>query len=148
MKKFIVIILFCLVGCTKEEKSELIEIKINNEANVDLQIKFYDQSDALLDTIFIESQSIYECSYLSENGYFQSIRLCSRQDFFANFGKVEFIFANNKGYQCTLSTNNLCFSDSRNDFLNSDASDFIEISKNVYSFVLTQQDFNSAFDLP
>ena len=64
------------------------------------------------------------------------------------FGKVDsivFKFENGKGYICTGEpSDEICF-ENRNAF---DKEGFIDLNKNRYEFVITQEDFENAHNLP
>jgi hypothetical protein len=68
----------------------------------------------------------------------------------SSFGGIDSLvvkFSNGKGYICAFSPigRELCFA---NRFPLNDDSSFVNLGNNVFEFIITQQDFDNALELP
>ncbi|MGV6827853.1 MAG: hypothetical protein ACWA45_00490 [Flavobacteriales bacterium] len=69
--------------------------------------------------------------------------------FSCDYDSLVFKFDNDKGYICSLRSNdnsNICFN-SKNPYIFNDE-DFISLGNNTFEFIVTQEDYENAYDLP
>lgn len=130
------VVLMLLFSCTdtNDEVAQSFSIQIKNESSNPLIFEGWRNSEIIIDETIL-------------NNSFHSITY-NRVNFSGLFGNVDSLaikFENNKGYLCTGElTDNLCFQNK--DGFNVD--DFISLGNNNYEFVITQDDFDNANDLP
>ncbi len=135
---FIAFALF--VSCTdRGERDEFnYNVSINNSTTVSLVIEGYaPNNDLIINNLIINSNATgADCNYQAElfSGYICGV------------DSLIFKFPNGKGYICDLrqSGNNLCFP---NKFIFSEEG-FTELTNKNYQFVITEEDYNNAYDLP
>lgn len=143
MKKYIYIyILFILfASCTdRSERDEVnFNVKINNTSSEYLIIEGYaPNNDLVINNVVISSNSIgAECNYRAEifSGY-----ICGADS-------IVFKFPNGKGYICDLrqSGNIFCFPN-KTPFGNE--ASFVNLDNRNYQFLITEDDYINAYDLP
>ncbi len=145
MKNYIRILLvsILLTNCTSEEEEFNYTVLISNMSNVVLNIKGYnsalDQLKYDFDLASMTSGGNVNYSSPSFGGY------VSVAD------SLVFIFPNSKGYICVVrnaensnTANQFCFSD-KSPF---DPGNFQDLGNNTFEFIITQDDFDNANDLP
>ena len=142
--KYLIVLLAILIGsCSTEEDLELFEIYFQNDTNQTLDIRLYDGVDSLDFSnqtgqfTILPSEKTKVCEY--QNEQFIGYNFCS--------GQIVFEFPNGKGHFCHGSINNSrCFdNDTRYIFNSRDA--FIS-NGTEYTFHITQEDFENAYELP
>ena len=143
MKNLIVLLIILLTfnACTKEDKVKRYEFTIINNSGENLTLSLLNQGTAVF-TTDIMSTSSYFCSYTAEVNTL--ISECLQE----GIDGIEIIFGNGTGYLCymtNMSDNSLCFSGSKNPF-NNDS--YITVGNNQYEFIITEEDFNNAHELP
>jgi len=139
MKKILILIGILLFSCTDEPDLNTFNVSILNNSNDELNIEYYLEGNLISNINLSTNQRGLECSYNDENfrGLF-SIQ--------CNIDSLIIKFSNNKGYIVNDEGNgNLNFSNNRNPFLPNGGFD---INNNNYSFLITQEDFDNAHDVP
>ncbi len=135
-----------LLACTKEEKVFNIEQIVENRTTSNLLITYIDGSGVDVNSVLIEAGSSYTCNFRTEVKI-PSLYGCSNIDI-SSIKEIEFRFDNGKGYRCTsFEGNSLCISGQSSGRLRIEEEHF-ELRNGKYYFVITQQDFDNAFDLP
>ena len=134
------LLLFFITSCTDTEERDEINfvVNINNNTNQQLSVRGYNSQNVLEFDYTISSMSNgAEINYSAETfgGYINGS------------DSIIFSYPNSKGYICDLrqNGNNLCF---QNKNIFGDQSDFNNITNNTFEFVITQDDFDNAYDLP
>lgn len=142
MKHIIIIITFTslLLSCTSEPKEHLFKTNIKNLSSVAVTITGYDSNNSLMINETINpNETKLNCEGLSE--FFQGY-LCGGDS-------LVFRFPNGKGYICSYRiTNNqpeLCFPN-KTPFGNDPS--FVNLGSRNYQFLITEDDYINAFDLP
>ncbi len=136
-RTFFIFLTLIFASCSGPEPDEFeYSVEILNESNSQLVLEIYDARSLLIDEFFISpNQRGNEFSYIDEN--------------FSGFvgDSVIFKFSNSRGYICTFlrDSEGLCFL-SKQIFGNDDS--FIDSGNNSFMFVISQEDFDNAFDLP
>ncbi|GGW75660.1 hypothetical protein DFQ11_1313 [Winogradskyella epiphytica] len=126
-------------SCTDEPDLNNYNLEIQNNSNENLNIKAYFEGNLISNVNLSTNQSGLECSYNDEN--FRG--LFSNQ---CNIDSLIIRFSNDKGYIVNdEGSGTLNFSNDRNPFLPNGGFD---INNNNYSFLITQEDFDNAHDLP
>lgn len=145
MKTYIyfIIVFILFISCTdRGERDEVnFNVSINNTSSMSVIIEGYaPNNDLVINSIIINPNSNgAECSYRSEifDGY-----ICGADS-------LVFKFSNGKGYICAgRITNNqpeLCFPN-KSPF--GDDPSFVNLGNRNYQFIITEEDFTNAFDLP
>jgi hypothetical protein len=145
MKKIftgIVVLVFCLSCTDRGERDDFkFDVSINNTSSESLTLLGYaPNNDLVINNVILNPNSIgAECSYNAEmfSGYICGV------------DSLIFKFSNGKGYICSYRiTNNqpeLCFPNKTP--FGSDPS-FLKINKNTFQFLITEEDFVNAYDLP
>lgn len=145
MKYFIKILLISILitNCTAEEDETNYVASINNSSNVTLNIKGYNNALNQLEYNF----DLGSMNNGGEVNYSSS----SFAGYVSGADSLVFTFPNNKGYICVVRTaenantaNQLCFSN-KSPF---DSTSFQDLGNNTFEFVITQDDFDNANDLP
>ncbi|HBS12777.1 MAG TPA: hypothetical protein DEO36_09590 [Flavobacteriaceae bacterium] len=140
MKKIILICvsLLLLNNCTDEADEHTYITRFKNVSSTTIEIKGYDSRDNLVfDETILTNNTSSDCTRSAES--FLGIS--------CNIVSVEIKFNNNKGYVCgKLNTNGLCFLNEKSP-LGNDPS-FVNLANYTYEFVITQEDFENAYDLP
>ncbi|MEX0597940.1 MAG: hypothetical protein WD512_15735 [Candidatus Paceibacterota bacterium] len=142
MKHFIILvsITIFLSSCTSEPKEYNFKASIKNESSVLVTITGYDSANNLkINEIINPNETKLNCEGLSE--FFQGY-ICGGDS-------LIFKFPNGKGYICAgRITNNqpeLCFPN-KTPFGNDPS--FVDLGNRNYQFIITEEDYNNAFDLP
>jgi hypothetical protein len=145
MKYFIKILLLSilLTNCTSEEEEFNYTASITNMSNTALNIKGYNSALNQLEYDFDLDSMISggEVNYSSP----------SFGGYVSGADSLVFTFPNNKGYLCVVRTaensntaNQFCFSN-KSPF---DSTSFEDLGNNSFEFIITQDDFDNANDLP
>ena len=142
---FYLLILVNLLACSIEEEVEHFQIFFENQSDYELEVILYDGVDSLdfsneIDQFRLNSdQRVKVCDY--SNSQFIGYTFCS--------GQIIFRFPDEKGHFCYGGGNNgRCFDNDptgRYLFVSTDA--FIQ-DGNEYTFVITQDDYVNAYDIP
>ena len=142
MRKLLYILLvgIFIYSCTSEPDVRTYTTRIRNSSNSILNIKGHDTQDNLVYNELVGlGGSSTNCVTSSESFLGLS---CSIDSLIVKFD-------NNRGYICAVRiTNNqpeLCFSN-KTPFGNDPS--FLDLGNNTYEFVITQEDFENAYDLP
>ena len=139
--KFLILFLF-LLNCTSEPDFFDFTAILTNESGSELTVYFYDNEN-LVSTVTLNNSESTTCSYSAES--FDEFRKC---DDIPRINAITMVFSNGKGYSCDLSPSSeqiLCFGDAKNPLL---PGDFNELGNRQYEFVITEEDFINAHDLP
>ncbi len=130
-----------LISCTDKNERELMnfDVQFRNSSSNALNIKGFDSDNNMIfqDEV-LNSESSTQCQSVTEvfNGFGCSL------------DSLVFSFDNDKGYICSKrasDTSNLCFS-SKTPF--GDDPSFVSLGNSTFEFVITQEDFDNALDLP
>ncbi len=114
---------------------------ITNESAHEVRVTFYNNENTIIfSNTFTPSQGIQICNI--ENNVFISF-LCAGDS-------VVVEFDNNKGYICSKRLNsnstNLCFQNKS--FYGASQEDFERLGGSTYNFIITEEDYENAFELP
>ena len=132
-----IFVTFLIFSCTDEPDQREYKIVLTNNTATTVSLEIFDSRDILVSEYKISANENREsCSYFSE----------SFLGFACLSDSIIFKFLDNKEYACALRENGsqFCFSN-KNPF---NSTDFNELDNNTYEFVITQEDFENAFDLP
>ena len=142
MKKviFILTVMF-IYSCVSETPQYNYTVSLRNESqNVLTVAAINDKNEIVFQQILNPMESSENCTYVWET--FQGFN-CSSID------SISVVFDNGKGYACDMRFNNIvteyCFSE-KNPF--SGSSSFSDLGNKQYEFIITEEDFNNAHDLP
>ena len=145
MRKIIIIcISFVLLNnCTDEADEHTYTTRFKNEASSTIEVKGYDSTNNLIfDEIILKNDSSTNCSGSSES--FPGIS--------CKFDSLVVRFDNDKGYICVGRFTNIkpefCFSNEKSPFGGGSKGFFTALGNYTYEFVITQEDFENAHDLP
>lgn len=141
LKTLSVLLLF-IISCTSEPDIHDFTAILTNESGSELTVYFYDNEN-LVNTATLNNLESMTCNYLAES--FDEFRKC---DGITRIDAITIIFSNGKGYFCDLSPSSeqfLCFGDAKNPLL---PGEFNELGNRQYEFVITEEDFTNAHDLP
>ncbi|PZX40859.1 hypothetical protein LX97_01632 [Nonlabens dokdonensis] len=145
---FVLFSMFLFIGCSKEDDQREYNLIFSNESNVPVTLEFYGVNasiSVLLDSFVVASNSSFNCDYVAEG--FMSLLGCPEIDGIERGNKIIIKFEDNLGYDCiVIGDNTKCFSGDRNLFAGSTIA--WQQDGNNYTFTITQQDFDNAFDLP
>ena len=133
------VLLLFIVGCTSEPDEFNFRTFLKNESSNKFTVNTYFNSEEITSIELNNSESIDICNYISE--VFGGFSGCT-------IDSISIVFESGKGYSCDIlpgTDDNLCFQD-KNPFLGSE--NFRNIGNNDYEFVITEEDFNNAHDLP
>lgn len=138
MKYLLIFISLFIFGCNDESELTEFTSKFRNETSSELNIKGYNvPRDLVFDETVLSSQSTSDCVTFSES--FLGIS-CSMDS-------IVFIFNNNKGYISTTFGNNFYSFSNKSPHDGSELS-FSNLDNNTYEFIITEEDFENAFELP
>jgi len=139
MKKiFLILVVIFFTACVPSENEEIVyqyNVTIKNISNQNLNLIGYNKNnEEVFLNLLIPFTSYGDCNY-------RSIKFTG----FECIDKLVFEFENSKGYICKKRTEtSLCFSD-KSPFKEID---FNNISYNTYEFIVNQEDFENALDIP
>jgi len=141
MNKIIVILaLAFLISCTTEEKAlDYYEIIFKNNSQVDFNIKIYNKDGTTEMNQNVSHSAVTNSIQRSNKGF---------GGFNATIDSIVVRFANGKGYKCVDfwgSTDSKCFL-SKSSPLSDDVTSFVK-DGSTYIYIVTEQDFQNAFDL-
>ena len=139
--KFLILFLF-LLSCTSEPDFFDFTAILTNESGSELTVSFYDNEE-LVNTVTLNQSESTTCNYSAET--FDEFRRCGD---IPRINAMTVVFSNGKGYSCDLSSSSeqvLCFENAKNPLL---AGDFNDLGNRQYEFIITEEDFNNAHDLP
>jgi len=141
MKNLLLLLILVIVSsCTGEEDEFNYTVSFKNETQVVLDISIYEPDNDL--------NNSFQVLPLSNGGEVTN----SSPTFLGYVGGGDSIvlrFPNQKGYICDARANEdiYCFQDSRNPLVGFEPY-FNNLGNNVYEFVVTEEDFENAFELP
>ena len=143
MKTLKFLILFMLLyNCTSEPDEFKFTAILTNESGTEATVSFY-YTEELVKTIVLNDSEATSCNYLSE--FFDNFNKCDGK---IKINSITVIFPNGKGYTCnsfeSSSEQILCFGESRNLLLGG----FNDLGNRQYEFIITEEDFDNAHDLP
>lgn len=134
-----VIVIFMLTwSCTDEEDDIKFKSAYRNESTVSLKIMGYNSSN----------EEVYNYSLMpGERGIYCETLAPSFGGANCGADSIFVRFENGRGYICVSrpNANEFCFENSP---LTGVKSDFNEVSPNTFEYVITQEDFENAFELP
>ncbi|AGC77330.1 hypothetical protein DDD_2203 [Nonlabens dokdonensis DSW-6] len=152
--KFILVIALILIsGCTVEEDFSSFNLEIKNETGQNITLEFYEtsiinnsNSAILAYTEELNASGSYLCNYRFSS--FVGLKACRNRADVDIINRIIIRFENNKGYLCdSLGDSMTCFDGDRAFFLGTSLG-WASLNDNNYTFTITQQDFDNAFDLP
>ena len=138
------------IGCndTNEEQTKKFETVLFNKSGKKLNLSMFILGE-LYESTEIEAQSSYICIY--DQFTFRGLSACSPNvNIGSGIGSIDSLvieFSNSKGFICNFGSddNSLCFDEVRNPL---DALGYIETTKRKYQFIVTQEDYENAHELP
>lgn len=141
MKKIILILVtsFFILSCNTEPNMENYIVSFKNETSESISIKGYNKKNkSVFEYTIPTNQSNGEASYFSDAfiGYINKAA-----------DSIVFKFLNNKGYVCDHRPSKIekCFNSK---YIFGGRSSFREINKTTFEFVITEDDYKNAYDLP
>ena len=138
MKKLIILLIgFLIYSCTSEPEMNTFNVSVLNNSNNNINIESYLEGNLISSINLNTNQLGLECSYNDEN--FRGLFLCKIDSLIMKFSNDKGYIVNDEG------SGNFNFSNERNPFLPNNG---FEINNNNYSFIITQDDSDNAYDLP
>lgn len=136
---FIYVLLVGLSSCTDEPEQYNFTVSIKNNTNTDLEVKFFYENTLQTQKILNQGETSKICDYYGE--FFIGLSGCVKDS-------VVVDFKNSKGYidkRLDNSQNTYRFPNGKSIFLQ--GMGFKNIN-NTYEFVITQEDYENAHELP
>ena len=133
------LLIFLVLSCTDEPNETNFNVSIQNSTENLLEIRAYLETENVFTVALNPGDNGPSCNYIDEN--FRGI-------FLNNCGIDSLVmkFNNDKGYISTdTNSGNFNFSKMRNPLL---ANGGFQNKRNIYEFLITQEDFENAFELP
>ena len=132
------IILLYTFSCTDEPTLREYEVLVENQSSNEITIEGYDSNNTKIYQSIVQPKNRNEGCFASLES-FDGLATC-------NTDSLVFKFSNGKGYICALRENGLefCFS-VKSPF---ESEDFNSLGHNTFEFIITQEDFENAFELP
>ena len=132
-------------SCSSPEPKEfLYEVIISNASGEVFTVSLYNNND-IIDEGIVEQNDAFSCTYKAE--FFRALRGCSNS-VTNSLDSILVVFSNGKGYSCNAlipeAEQTLCFGVLKNPF----SEGFNDLGNNRYEFVITEEDFINAHDLP
>ncbi|MDN6317942.1 MAG: hypothetical protein L0J59_10780 [Lactococcus lactis] len=139
MKKILILIGILLFSCTDEPDINNYNLEIQNNSNENLNIEAYFEGNLISNINLSANNSGLECTYSDESFIGYKLTQCQ-------IDSIIFKFENNKGYISAI--NNPSALDFPNDTNPFGFSSKFVLNNNVYQFIINQDDFDNANDLP
>ena len=133
------ILLFSILSCTDEPNLNNYNVSIRNISNKSLIIKGFNEKKLILNKTLSNEEKIESCKYSAEafSGY--NLTYCG-------IDSITFQFDNDKGYISTHNrSGNYNVPSNRNPLWNTNG---YQTNGNDYEFIITQEDFENAHNLP
>lgn len=134
------LLLLLVFSCTGEDDVNTYKFSLTNKSEQKFILEIIDPENNIINSSTVLPNNSYHCNYSSEvnSAFFE----CNKNTY-----SCKIIFDNGKGYECNIMNNSsLCFQ-SKNPLVYNENS-FNKLSKNSYEFVITQEDYENANDLP
>lgn len=136
---FVLLLLTYLTACTDEPNQTNFMVSVKNSSNNPATMEAYSEKNVVFIKVLGNGKNSPLCTYVDENFRGMFVNYCG-------IDSVAIKFNNGKGYISTKNNSgDFNFSNKRNPLLPNGG---FKANGNIYEFIVTQQDFENAFELP